>query len=255
MTEMEEILAKTGIVEVAKDDGESFWNRYYLERFHKMATRLRCFRQLDKRIFSQVIQVLEAQILEMGCGSGRNVANILKHMRVSENGGKIYAIDISHDSLNLAREELGNPENVVFQKDNMRRLSFEDNKFDAVFDVFAGCYMPHRGWQLGVKEAFRVMRSGGYGYFLYFVHDKKFASCFRSQVPIEFALHPVGLFWALHLKLIRGLNVWDKFIEKGDVIYPTHDEFVELVEQNGGLIKVAEKTFLDACVFVKAQKQ
>lgn len=243
------------IFPVKEDDGRSFWSRNYLERYHAMATRLKCFRDLNRQIFSQVVRNPNAIALEQGCGSGRNIPNIINALGLKAGNGKLFAIDFNMTSLTLANEKLGDPKNVLFKQENMRQLSFNTGMFDATFDIFAGTYMPGKSWTLGVAETFRVMKSGGFGYFLYFVHGKKFASCFRSQVPIELFTHPIGLFWALHLKLIQGLNLWDKFLESGEVVYPEFDEFIALAEKCGGEIKVAEKAFLGACIFVKAKKR
>ena len=253
-TDLEAEAIRIPIKGVAEDDGRSFWNRYYLERFHAMATRLLCFQKLNEQIFSRVEVNPDAEVLELGCGSGRNIPLILEAMGLSRGRGKVWAIDFNWPALELANENLGDPENVVFKQDNIRQLSFKDGAFDALFDIFAGTYLPLKGWKLGVKEAFRVLKPGAYGYFLYFIHGKKFGDCFRSQVPAELFHNPVGLFWALHLKLVRGLNIWDKFIEKGEVIYPSKDEFVALIESNGGAVEIVERAFLGACMFVKTKK-
>lgn len=245
-------MAQTSIVR--RDQGKSFWNRHYLERFHKMATRLKCFDDLNKQIYRHVEPNPDGTILEMGCGSGRNIPHIIKALDLQKGVGKIYAVDYTRSALEVTRKHLGNAKNVVFKRDNLRNLSFEADRMDAVFDIFAGCYIPSKGWETAIKEAFRVMKPGGIGYFLYFIHRKRFVSCFRSQVPVELFLHPVGVFWAFHLKFIDGLNVWDKHIERGDVVYPGWHEFSGLVKTHGGIIEVAEKAFLTTCIFVKARK-
>ena len=218
-----------------------------------MATRLLCFQRLNEQIFSQVEPNPDAEVLELGCGSGRNIPLIVKAMGSGK--GKVWAIDFNFPALELANENLGDPPNVIFKKDNMRHLSFKDNTFDCLFDIFAGTYLPLRGWQLGIKEAFRVMRPGAHGYFLYFIHGKRFSSCFTLRQKLRETIHnPLGVFWALHLKLVRGLNVWDKFIEKGEVVYPKEDEFVSLIEDSGGAVEVMKRAFLGVCMFVKAKK-
>lgn len=243
-----------GIIPVEKDEGKSFWSPDYLRRYHAMATRLKCFKDLNKQIYSQVIPNPNAEVLELGCGSGRNIPLIIKSMGLDKGNGRIHAIDFNYSSLKLANEYLGNPPNVFFKEGNMRQLDFDSNIFDSIFDIFAGTYLPHKGWIQGIKEAFRVMKPGGHGHFLYFVHGKKFSHCFRSQVPIELVHNPVGFYWAFHLKLIRGMNVWDKFIEKGDVVYPKFDEFTSIIDANGAVVEIAQKAFLGTCIFVRAKK-
>lgn len=258
MTDVADI-APSRILGVTEDGGVSFWNRSYLERYHAMATRMGCFKQLNRQIFSLVDSNPDALALELGCGSGRNIPSIAKALAINigdGNGhdGKIYAIDFSLEALKLANENLGDPSNVLFKKDNIKQLSFDSNEFDVLFDIFAGCYAPSKGWRTGLKEAFRVLKPGGSGYFLYFLHGMNFGECFKRRALIELVTHPIGLFWAIHLKLVRGLNIWDKFIERGEIVYPTARELVDVVSDAGGKIEIAERAFLGTCLLVKARK-
>lgn len=239
---------------VTEDEGRSFWSRYYLERYHAMATRLKCFQDLNRQIFSHVEANPNAEVLELGCGSGRNIPLIIESMGINNEQGKVWAIDFNFSSLELANETLGDPSNVIFKKDNIRHLSFKDEVFDAVFDIFAGTYLPLKGWEIGIKEAFRVLKTGGYGYFFYWEHGKNFSKCIRGHILGELFHNPIGLFWSLHLKLFRGLNVWDEFVEKGEVVYPKIDELIAIINTNGGRVEVVEKALFNTCVFIKAKK-
>jgi len=210
---------------------------------------------MNEQIFSHIVPDSKAIVLEQGCGVGRNIPLILDSMGIDElSGGKVHAVDFSHEALDLAKEKLSNPVNVVFHKGNMSQLSFADETFNAVFDIFAGTYMPIKGWKLGVIETFRVMKPGGRAYFLYFIHGRNFGSLFKKQVIDEFFHNPAGLYWAMHLKLVRGLNVWDKFIANGDVVYPEWEELLDIIKFSGGIVEVAEESFLGACIFVRAIK-
>ncbi len=242
-------------LDAKEDEGRSFWNRYYLERFHKMSTRLKVFQELDQQIYGRIPLMPNAVALEFGCGSGRGAAKVAQTLGISQGNGQLYAVDFSQEALELSNENLGDPQNILFKREDLRALSFEDESFDFVFDVFAATYMPFRGWQHAIGEAFRMLKPGGQGYFLYWKKGSDFGKCFRSQILVELFHNPLGLFWALHLKLVKGLNLWDSFIESGDVIYPEPEELVSEIEANGGSVEVEEDAFLNTCVFVKAVKR
>jgi len=242
-----------GIKDVEEDRGESFWNQDYLNRFERMSENLEVFKNLNEHLREVVIPNPEATVLELGCGYGRNMPVLRKGLNLNGKG-EIHGIDFSQDALELAREKFAKTENINFHQQDICNLGFPPSHFDALFDIFAGCYIPNKGWKEGLKESFRVLKPGSRGYFLYFIHGKKFSSCFKSQVPVELIHHPIGLFWALHLKLFKGLNLWDKFIERGEVVYPEWNEFIQEIQEAGGKVEVAEKAFLDTCILLRAQK-
>lgn len=73
------------------------------------------------------INFTDKSVLEVGCGPGGNLIEVLKN-----NPQKLYAADISADMLSLARENVKN-QDVQFIKTNGRELPFSNSKFDIVF--------------------------------------------------------------------------------------------------------------------------
>lgn len=241
--------------DVKEDGGISFWNQDYLERFHKMTTRLKCFQDLDQQIFRRVPEDKDAEVLEMCSGSGRNAQLLFDRMNIKNGSGHIWAVDFSLQALVLANKKLGDPERIIFKEEDVKNMHFKDNSFDYVFDIFGSTYIPNKEWKAAIEEVFRVLKPGGYAYFLYWLHGSDFGKCFRSQILTEFLNNPMGLYWALHLKVKRGLNLWDQYVKKGDVVYPTERELTEAVKDSGGNILGVEKAFLNTCSFVWAKKE
>lgn len=69
----------------------------------------------------------DKSVLEVGCGPGGNLIEVLKKLPK-----KLYAADISQDMLSLARENVKNQE-VQFIKTNGKELPFSSANFDIVF--------------------------------------------------------------------------------------------------------------------------
>ena len=65
-------------------------------------------------------------VLEIGCGPGGNLLEVLKH-----EPQQLVGVDISNQMVKLARQKL--PDNVEIIKIDGTRLPFEDNSFDCVF--------------------------------------------------------------------------------------------------------------------------
>lgn len=110
------------------------------------------------------------QLLEVGCGSGRETAEIWLRF-----GGNIHitAIDPVESLLNLARERFqsylddmkpGHPpmtlaNRPMFYQVNATQLPFEDDTFDAVYHAFVLHWIPDP--RQAVCEIVRVLKPGG----------------------------------------------------------------------------------------------
>lgn len=70
------------------------------------------------------------RILDLACGHGR-VANIL-----DEAGYDVHGLDASRGLLDVAREEATTPEGPAYVRGDMRRLPYEADRFDAVYNIF-----------------------------------------------------------------------------------------------------------------------
>jgi ubiquinone/menaquinone biosynthesis C-methylase UbiE len=103
-------------------------------------------------------------VLEIASGTGR----VTRHLRQQlPPTAKLTATDISSDMLDVARERL-NGMDIEFRHADAMALPFSDNTFDVVVCQYGIMFFPDR--QLGVNEAFRVLKPGGT--FLFSTWDK-----------------------------------------------------------------------------------
>ncbi len=121
------------------------------------------FGGIDIYLFDQLLKGRIApgmQILDAGCGSGRNLIYFLK------NGFSVFAVDTSHDAIEHVRRTAkatvpGLPaENFLVE--DVAHMSFENDSFEVVLSSavlhFAG---NEEKWRAMVYEMWRVLRPGG----------------------------------------------------------------------------------------------
>jgi 2-polyprenyl-6-hydroxyphenyl methylase/3-demethylubiquinone-9 3-methyltransferase len=94
-------------------------------------------------------------VLELGCGYGRVV------WRLADVARLMIGIDVSHESLRLARSLTARDSRCRFVEMNAVRLAFPAGTFDAVVCVQDGICAFHVEQQALVREALRVVRSPG----------------------------------------------------------------------------------------------
>ena len=93
--------------------------------------------------------------LDLGCGDGNSVKFFRKHFPKA----KITGIDVSEDSINLAKTR--NIENAVFTAYDGAHIPFADNTFDVIFIATVMHHIDHALHVGLMTEARRVLRKGG----------------------------------------------------------------------------------------------
>lgn len=94
-------------------------------------------------------------VLELGCGYGRVTREISGHVK------QVSGIDITGESIELARAREGNDSNSTYLTMDATRMTFDDASFDLVFCIQNGISAFGVTKSILIKEALRVTRPGG----------------------------------------------------------------------------------------------
>jgi ubiquinone/menaquinone biosynthesis C-methylase UbiE len=100
-------------------------------------------------------------VLEIGCGIGRMTVYFAEHFK------HVCGIDVSGKMIAQARDNLSELKNVSLDIGNGHDLSlYDDESFDMVFSYITFQHIPDADITCNyIREAGRVLRSGGYFYF------------------------------------------------------------------------------------------
>jgi ubiquinone/menaquinone biosynthesis C-methylase UbiE len=95
-----------------------------------------------------------ARVLDVGCGRGVGVQILLKQF----GAGQVYELDIDPQQIRRARQRFAgkSEERAVLAVENIHKLPFPNEYFDAVFDF--GMLHHVVDWQAGVAEIQRVLK-------------------------------------------------------------------------------------------------
>lgn len=98
------------------------------------------------------------RVLDVCAGSGASALAVAE--RVAP-GGRVLAVDLAQDLLNLARAKAGQRKlrNIVFQVGDFEELGLPDNHFDAVICVFGIFFVSDMSRAIG--ELWRMVCPGG----------------------------------------------------------------------------------------------
>lgn len=119
------------------------------------ADTLRFLKFLKKE---QKFRVEDKNILDLGCGTGRN-SNYLADM-----GNKVIGIEISKTALNLAKSRASSMNLSVDYRlgDIGDKYDIKDASVDLVLDVTSSNSLNETGREIYLEEVHRVMKKGGY---------------------------------------------------------------------------------------------
>ena len=109
---------------------------------------------LDKDI--SVEERSNIKILETGCGSGANLWVLARE------GFDAYGIDLSSEGIGLAEKMIksyGVSANLSVQ--NMCRLKFDNEFFDAVIDVFSSYCLTDKQGDIYLQSVAKIIKQGG----------------------------------------------------------------------------------------------
>ncbi|MGI8467927.1 MAG: class I SAM-dependent methyltransferase [Pyrinomonadaceae bacterium] len=139
---------------------QSFYDR--VADVHNLAMKINGYRDSVAKYLRSLKLNLDAEstVLDAGCGTGLATLALYKagyHPR------KTFALDLSFNSLTIAREQFGKDENVAAQtveevQGNLLSLPFANETHDAILTCGALEYVP---LDKGLSELARVLKPGG----------------------------------------------------------------------------------------------
>ncbi|MDH5184958.1 MAG: class I SAM-dependent methyltransferase, partial [Gammaproteobacteria bacterium] len=106
-----------------------------------------------RKLRSEVVSMAEGHVLEIGVGTGKNLAYY-------SSGVDVQAIDFSHGMLQRAvGKSIPEGCKVNFYEMDVQKLEFEENLFDCSISTFVFCTVPDA--KQGLSELYRVSKPGG----------------------------------------------------------------------------------------------
>jgi ubiquinone/menaquinone biosynthesis C-methylase UbiE len=119
-------------------------------------------------LISAGLQPANAKVLDIGCGKGRNT------IYLASRGFHVVGTDFSQKALDSARQRSTAFGNLTEYElvDLIKEWPFGNNHFDAIIDCNTTIYIPDKDRPEVIKEAFRVLKPGGY-YLFYGIYSVK----------------------------------------------------------------------------------
>lgn len=196
--------------------GYKFQREYPNEEFVRFVSRNYCLytKKQKKKI----------KILETGSGSGGNL------WAIAEQGFDSYGIDISKNSIVLAKKKLKKKKlkaNIISA--NMLKLPFKKNYFDAIVDIFSSCHLNSVEGNQYLLECFDKLKKNGL-FFSYFPSKK--SKMFSNKKNIF--LDKNTLYNNTKIKTVYKISNFPfRFLSKKD--------YCDLLSKNGFKIKYSEE--------------
>lgn len=132
------------------------------------------YQAVHQRLLEYVNLPDQANILDLGCGTGKLLNRILKQFPDVFGIG----VDLSPQMLRQARKNKQFPKREIFVKGNAENLPFVDNQFNAVFNTISFLHYPNP--QQVFQEIYRILKPQGY----YYLADYS-RYFYQNQIPFS----------------------------------------------------------------------
>ena len=113
------------------------------------------YQAIHKRLLSQVELLPNANVLDLGCGTGR----LLDRLATQFPEIRATGLDLSSQMLRVARQNNRHRPRLIYIEGNAENLPFAEGQFDAVFNTISFLHYPQPEQVL--KEVARVLSPGG----------------------------------------------------------------------------------------------
>jgi ubiquinone/menaquinone biosynthesis C-methylase UbiE len=113
------------------------------------------YQAVHQRLLEFVDLPEPANILDLGCGTGRLLNRLASHLATLKGTG----LDLSPQMIRHARRSNCHHPRLIFLEGNAEALPFADGQFDAVFNSFSFLHYPNP--ERVLAEVGRVLCSGG----------------------------------------------------------------------------------------------
>ncbi len=138
------------------------------------------YQAIHKRLLEYVDLPERANILDMGCGTGR----LLERLATEFADVRGTGLDLSSNMLRIARQSNSHHPRLIYIEGNAESLPFGEGQFDAVFSTIS--FLHYLEPQQVLSEVARVLSPGGRFYLVDITSNKQTAP---QWVPIS----PLGI--------------------------------------------------------------
>jgi ubiquinone/menaquinone biosynthesis C-methylase UbiE len=176
--------------------------KWMVNRENKAKRNITRLRQRVAELPSETIK----DVLELGCGIGDVAAFLSKTYNM-----KVWGTDYDHEQIQIARKRHPENERLIYQMEDAEHLSFQGARFDLVVSQNVFHHLPK--WQAAVREVARVLRPGGFLFWLDLTFPKWIGNLFQPFVKnhslyciadVKYVFEKQGFEQRFHEKRIHG---------------------------------------------------
>jgi arsenite methyltransferase len=175
------------------------------------------------------------KILDLGCGSGRDIYVLSKMVGKD---GNVLGVDMTDELLEVANRHIDyhakqfgyRKTNVEFKKgfiEKLDELGLADNSFDIVVSNCVINLCPDK--EAALKEIFRVLKPGGELYFSDVYTDRRVKEDLRQDPVLHGECLSGALYWNDFIRLSKKVGFIDPRVVKSNLITVDNDEIQEKV--------------------------
>ncbi|MEA5578607.1 class I SAM-dependent methyltransferase [Anabaena sp. UHCC 0451] len=139
------------------------------------------YQAIHKRLISQIQLPANANVLDLGCGTGRLLNRLASHFPNLRGTG----LDLSPQMLRVARQSNQHHPRLIYLEGNAESLPFAEGQFNAVFNTISFLHYPQP--EKVLNEVARVLSPGGNFYLVDITADNSaFKLMANSPTGIKF---------------------------------------------------------------------